>query len=224
MIVSCPSCGTRYLVDPNALGEAGRTVRCAKCSHSWHENPPEDMPKAVDVDVDILPPSQEARPIPPGSNLPAIIERRRRANKFGWFAIAALVIVIVAGGLLARKPIMEVWPPAGKLYGAIGFEAPAPVLQGLEFRNVSREQVEENGVPVLVITGEVWNTASEERDVPPIRIGLIDQDNRELHHWTFAADEAELDVGASTAFVTRLVSPPPDATSLLVRFAGETRG
>lgn len=222
MIVSCPSCGTRYLVDPTALGEIGRKVRCAKCTHSWHEDPPEDMPKRVDVDV--LPPEPEVRPIPAGSNLPAIVQRRRRANRLGWIAIAAAIIIIVVGGLVARHPIMSAWPPSGKLYGAIGFTVDEKVTQGLEFRNVAREQVEENGVPVLVIRGEIWNTAEQDRHVPPIRIGLIDEDNRELHHWTFAADEDELSSGTATEFVTRLASPPAGATSLLVRFAGDSNG
>ena len=84
MIVSCPSCATRYLIDPTALGGEGRTVRCAKCSHTWHEQPPADMPKRVDI----LPPNGEPRPIPFGSNLPAIVARRRRANRLGWLAVA----------------------------------------------------------------------------------------------------------------------------------------
>ena len=44
MIVTCPACTTRYLVDPRALGDAGRVVRCANCSKTWHQTPPEDLP------------------------------------------------------------------------------------------------------------------------------------------------------------------------------------
>lgn len=41
MIIACPACSTRYVVPDSAVGVEGRTVRCAKCRHSWHQNGPE---------------------------------------------------------------------------------------------------------------------------------------------------------------------------------------
>src|SRR5688500_13934789 len=39
MILTCPSCGTQYVVKDGAIPPEGRQVRCASCKHSWHQNP-----------------------------------------------------------------------------------------------------------------------------------------------------------------------------------------
>ncbi len=41
MIIACPACTTRYVVPDSAIGPEGRTVRCAKCRHSWFQDGPE---------------------------------------------------------------------------------------------------------------------------------------------------------------------------------------
>ncbi len=35
MLIVCPSCATSYMIDPAALGPAGRAVRCARCKVTW---------------------------------------------------------------------------------------------------------------------------------------------------------------------------------------------
>ncbi|MBN8485575.1 MAG: zinc-ribbon domain-containing protein [Sphingomonadales bacterium] len=59
MIIACPACNTRYAVPDSAIGVEGRTVRCAKCRHSWFQDGP--APEAVAPP----PPPRPAPPPPP---------------------------------------------------------------------------------------------------------------------------------------------------------------
>ncbi|QNE05910.1 MJ0042-type zinc finger domain-containing protein [Croceicoccus marinus] len=43
MQIACPACHTRYAVPETAIGAYGRTVRCAKCRHSWYQPGTEDV-------------------------------------------------------------------------------------------------------------------------------------------------------------------------------------
>jgi predicted Zn finger-like uncharacterized protein len=42
MILTCPNCGTQYVVKDGAIPPEGRQVRCAACKHSWHQEPGEE--------------------------------------------------------------------------------------------------------------------------------------------------------------------------------------
>lgn len=55
MIISCPACKTRYAVPDNAIGDAGRSVRCAKCSHSWYQAGPKlpSVPKPAPAPYEV---------------------------------------------------------------------------------------------------------------------------------------------------------------------------
>ena len=39
MILTCPSCGTKFRAPDDALGENGRKLRCAACKHVWFARP-----------------------------------------------------------------------------------------------------------------------------------------------------------------------------------------
>ncbi len=71
MIISCPACETRYVVPESAIGTDGRTVRCAKCKHSWFQDPaPLDLTQQVSGDVADAPPEPVPAPTPTASPAP----------------------------------------------------------------------------------------------------------------------------------------------------------
>src|SRR5215510_10047080 len=45
MILTCPSCSTRYQADGARFVAPGRNVRCAKCGHVWFQTAPSAEPE-----------------------------------------------------------------------------------------------------------------------------------------------------------------------------------
>jgi hypothetical protein len=63
------------------------------------------------------------------------------------------------------------------------------------------------------------NVGPRELPVPQIRVALIDDDRRELTHWTFAPAATTLRPGQSKTFSTRLPDPPAGTRQFELRFA-----
>ncbi|MFM5949999.1 MAG: zinc-ribbon domain-containing protein [Novosphingobium sp.] len=73
MIIACPACNTRYVVPDQAIGVDGRTVRCAKCRHSWfQEGPVLDLAEPAPPEPAPVAPSPPPPPPPPA---PAPVEQ-----------------------------------------------------------------------------------------------------------------------------------------------------
>ncbi|OWJ64108.1 DUF3426 domain-containing protein [Inquilinus limosus] len=190
MIVTCPSCSTRYLVDPAAIGPDGRRVKCARCGHLWRESavepvaapapvPPEPQPVLVG------PAGTQAPPPPPSAmghitNLPVVIKPRRRDGPAVGVALAVLLIGGLAGvGYFARDSIVRFWPPAIRLYDTIGVPVAEPVETGALGRGLVLQDLEVRRVAAgsgqqVVVTGRVENRALLTRPVPPIEVRLLD--------------------------------------------------
>lgn len=74
MILTCPACSTSYQVDASRFTPSGRKVRCAKCGHSWFQEPVvsilEDEPSAPapepepQPEPELPPPPAEPEPEP----------------------------------------------------------------------------------------------------------------------------------------------------------------
>src|SRR5690348_16278853 len=61
MILTCPNCGTQYVVKDGAIPPGGRQVRCAACKHSWHQDPEAAAPSEPEP---VAEPAEEPAPAP----------------------------------------------------------------------------------------------------------------------------------------------------------------
>ena len=61
MILTCPNCGTQYVVKDGAIPPEGRQVRCAACKHSWHQDPPVNDGLRDEMEPSPLPAEAEGR-------------------------------------------------------------------------------------------------------------------------------------------------------------------
>lgn len=249
MILTCPSCATRYSVDEAKFPSAGRKVRCAKCGHVWFE--PGSAP-AIDDSHPMAPPAGMAAAAPAADEVPAqparlperVAEaaseprpfaptrftpaepasdgagwRARLAIVAGWAGLIAVVVLIALAAVRYRQEISVIWPQSAGVYNRLGLSVNA---KGIDIVNVGYHRESEDGQVVLAVTGRIVNSGARELPVPQgVRVTLTDAANHELYHWNFVPAAQTLKPGQSVPFLTRLSSPPPAARHLEVRFAKE---
>jgi predicted Zn finger-like uncharacterized protein len=210
MIVTCPTCSTRYLVDPRALGSSGRTVRCTQCSHTWQQTPPEDAPRRVD-----LPGPDENAPLAATEVVPPT---RPNANRGVTIPLAIAIVVIALAAILwfERNAVAQQWPGAAAFYAMLGIPVGDPT-DALEFRKVTSSRSDENGHAALLIEGEVANVSRLAQDVPKLKVTLQDSGNRPLKSMIVTATDERLPPGASVPFRT-IVADPGAAAGAVVTF------
>ena len=229
MILTCPSCETRYRVDAAALAEpGGRELRCAKCGHQWRyvpgpaavERAPEPAPPEPPLErpapalplVASEPPQALAAPRP----IPQPAAARGSRTGIGCLVLIVALAALVATAVLARNTIVAVFPPAARVYGAVGLR-PEPPGTGLQIGKVAPTR---NG-DALVVEGEVTNTTNVSRTVPPLRIALRDAAGKELTSKVIDPPAATLAAGGNEHFRTQFEHPSDAATGVAVTFAGK---
>jgi predicted Zn finger-like uncharacterized protein len=267
MIVTCPACSTRYLVEERNLGATGRMVRCSQCGHSWYEAPPAGEPLRVDLSEPEAPP-----PLPGERRGLPVVSKPRRGGGGGWlkaFAILVLLVVVLgvaslAAAIVLRDPIMarvpmtrvvydhlgkalasgSAWLEGQKVYQWLHHEpqlqplsnqdqgqnqgqAPSqgqnqvPAGSGLGIQGLTPKRAVQNGIPVLVISGQIVNSSTVLQIVPLLRVTLHDAKNNPVASWTFSPDQASLPPGGSENFETSMAQPSDLASGVVVTFESQ---
>ncbi len=144
--------------------------------------------------------------------------RTRRAPRWPLSLVQTgiLALVLVDSILVGwRGDIVRALPQTASFYALIGL----PVnLRGLAFDGIVTTTEQHEGVPILVVEGNIVNAARKIADVPRLKFVVRNAARQEIYSWTAVPSRTLLPPGEAVAFRTRLASPPPEARDLLLRF------
>lgn len=216
MILTCPSCATRYLVKDDAVPTSGRVVRCASCSAEWRAEA--DTP-ALELQSQ-GPASEGSKPAPlPNAYRAKVAARRqtRQAVTAGavWAGLSVVFVTIALAGVLFRTDVVKAFPRANAAYAAIRM----PVNPtGLALDGVQGGPGLENGRQMLQVTGALRNVEAAGRAPAALRVILYDKAGRRVAEQRLPASGAEIAAGEARPFRAVFFDPPLNAAEFGIDF------
>lgn len=163
--------------------------------------------------------ADEEAPLRPRVSRRPAKPKRPRDRLFALSAVTGVLALVVFCGFVARTTLVRAMPDLAGFYAAVGLGVN---LRGLEFRSVRTAQANQDGIPVLVVEGEIANVTSQTMEIPKLRLAVLGKEGRELYAWTSQLPRASLKEGEQIPFKSRLAAPPAEAQQVFVRFI--TRG
>ncbi len=250
MIVGCPACQTRYLVDEAELGgEAGRRVRCASCGNLWHYSA---EAAAIHLAVAAITAELTAAQtgtgatasLVPSNTPPAPALRAEPGTQVQPLPTAAAAPV--RPDVMVVPPIAARRPPAGETgLAVLGLAAAvvvvvilardrivavAPSVAGF-YRTLHLAAPPRAPLRIastltrtedsLTVAGDIVNNSQQPQPVARLRVTLHDGAGHSLQSRVIAPPVARLPPGVTAYYSTTFANPSITAAGADVAFAGD---
>jgi predicted Zn finger-like uncharacterized protein len=229
MRITCPNCASGYDVPDNAIGPAGRKVRCRACGSSWMQAgaaalvspavPPETaslpvVPIAETVPAPIVvdAPAVEAFDSPSYESVPPA--KRRGSIRGPLIALGLVFLVLLLGGAIA----LIAFGPSQVATGLGLSDRRVPL--GIAITRQPDWRMIAGGSELFAVSGRIWNPTQTEQAVPDIRAELKDNAGRTVYAWTITRPQARLGPGKSIDFDAAAVDVPRSSSKIAVSFVG----
>lgn len=156
MIITCPACSKRYLVEETAIGETGRHVQCIACQHEWFFKPLSEAPKHNQVHLDLI-------------GVKSSAARTGARLNISWIFMISTIIVLFIGLYFARHSIVLYFPQSAKIFQVVGLPI-QPRPMGLALENVKSSLKADAIENQVVIKGDIINKSDQVQQVPVLKI------------------------------------------------------
>ncbi|MDR3155935.1 MAG: zinc-ribbon domain-containing protein [Holosporaceae bacterium] len=189
MIVTCPTCNSRYSVKDEVIGES-KLVRCAVCCTMWHYV---------------------------AANYTAATKQSRVWYMIYWTVFWFAVFLSIFSLFFARDAMVRIWPPVTNFYRAVGLGVDG-TKKNLQIQNVSNFFVQKSGNLYMGLKGEIVNVSDRVQVLPCVTISLQNEesvtDSKEERRapykktWTHDMNYKKLLPNQQVVFETELQSVP----------------
>jgi predicted Zn finger-like uncharacterized protein len=185
-----------------------------------------DAPPISPVDLDDGVPPIDVEATQSAEQQPEDIEsyaaRHGSAGKSRWrWPLSALqsgvmALLIIDAVLVGwRDEFVRMMPQTASFYSMLDLNVN---LRGLAFDGVATSTEQHEGVPILVVEGNIVNDSHKFADIPRLKFAVRNASGQEVYSWSAVAPRSSLPPGESVSFRSRLASPPVEAHDVLVRF------
>ena len=226
MIISCPSCATRYQWSEDTQ-QNRLTITCRVCGHGWQQSkiidiyPTEtpNLPVPATIDNSFEPEREVRRLVEAARDAKDHFkeqQKRKMQRLRAWVTLGFITLTPIVAATAYPSQVVAIAPISIKVYQALGMDIN---IYGLEIRKLSQQYAVIEGQRVLTIKGEIQNISNAVQKIPSLRFGLDNPETQEVYHWTLDTASRPLRMGESTSFITRVASPPETAQQVKIRFA-----